>query len=88
MERSRSREEYDPFVACAECCARFDRESAWKQASIFIGSFNFFANQDSCNRQLKSSLEAEVDLILLSGDDGTSCVSELLQQEGMSSSQI
>ena len=48
----------------------------------------FFANQDSCNRQLKSSLEAEVDLILPSSDDGTSYVLELLQQEGMSNSQI
>ena len=36
------------------------------------------------NRQLRSSLEAEVDLILPSGDDKASYVLELLQREGMS----
>lgn len=84
MERSRSREGYEPFVACAECCAWFDREGAWKQASMFIGLLRFLLIETFGNRQLKSSLEAEVDLILPSNDDG-SYVLELLQREGLSS---
>ena len=80
------RDGYAPVITYTWWCIVSNWEGTWKQVCFPLdGCKTVPINRKLCNRQLKSSLEAEVDLVLPSDTGKASPVLELLQREGMPS---
>lgn len=80
MGRLSSRRRYDRAASRAQCRAFFARESSWTEVCLVL--LVLADTHLSYSRLLKSSLEAEVDLVIPGALSDGSTLIELLQREG------
>lgn len=85
MDRHADRERYERTSPHTHGCACFARTSSWRQVCS-TEPLQLSSDAALCSRRIKSSLEAEVDIVMPVDAVGTN-LAELLQREGMLSTE-